>query len=501
MDYIGYEFLRKELNLSSFPVRRPAVSQSVTRIEESGGLLLIPKTIASLTHSLLDHVLFALKHEGTNLQILAESLPKIDAKDLLNELRLSPTSSYVRVSCYLWEHFTKSKLIDMPDISGATANLFNPEKYITGPSVRNARWRVAFNGLGTINYCVTVEKTIFIQESIKSNILDRAKKFVSELGYIMTDRALSWAYLHETESSFAIEHENPSESKAKMFVDLLHQAHDRRKISEDYLVELQNSIVNNKYDKAAGFRNEQNWLRGSMRGAAGITYLPPPPEIASDLINELISFANADHAGIDSIIVASIVSFGFVYIHPFMDGNGRLARFLFHQSLCQSGRLENGMLLPVSVAMKRNESEYLSTLQEYSLPSREQWSVKWIDRDQYDLKFKGNKSIYQYWDATKQVEFCYRMAEQALEIELKNETEFLVRYDKITKAIDQQFDVRGSVLSTLVIMCLDNNNKLSNNRRNQFNGVVSDDVFDAIEAIAAQAENDGEKTVYRQKMR
>jgi Fic family protein len=43
-----------------------------------------------------------------------------------------------------------------------------------------------------------------------------------------------------------------------------------------------------------------------------------------------------------------------------MDGNGRLSRFLFHHALCQSGKLEKGLLLPVSVAMKRNEEDYLA---------------------------------------------------------------------------------------------------------------------------------------------
>ena len=40
-----------------------------------------------------------------------------------------------------------------------------------------------------------------------------------------------------------------------------------------------------------------------------------------------------------------MVSFGFVFIHPFMDGNGRLSRWLFHYSLCRSGRLKHGAIL------------------------------------------------------------------------------------------------------------------------------------------------------------
>jgi fido (protein-threonine AMPylation protein) len=487
MAALGYEFLRQALRLSTFPVERPALLKPVTRVEQTDAFLAIPKHVAPVTDDPVAHLLFALKHEGTNLQILAEALPKIDPASLIAELRRAPTGTYTRAACYLWEQFTGKQLTNLPEIAGPTVEIFNPDKYITGPSQRDARWRVAFNGLGTINYCATVERTPYLQEAIKSDILGRAKSFIDTLGKGMTDRALAWAYLHETESSFAIEREAPSEDKARMFVALLHQAHERRTMSEEYLVELQNSIVTNPYDKAAGFRNSQNWLRGPMRGAAGITYLPPPPEMVSNLMEELVAFANNPPKEVDPIVTASIASFGFVYIHPFMDGNGRLGRFLFHQALCQSGKLEKGLLLPVSVAMKRNEEEYLSVLRQYSRPARELWAVRWIDEEQYDLQFKGNSSIYKYWDATKCVEFGYKMAEQALEVELRNETEFLARYDRVLKAVDQRFDVRGSTLSSLVRLCLDNNDTLSKNRRKQFVGRVPEDAFDFIERCAKES--------------
>ena len=81
--------------------------------------------------------------------------------------------------------------------------------------------------------------------------------------------------------------------------------------------------------------------------------------------------------------------------------------------------------------MKRNETDYLRVLQGGSKQARERWSVRWIDEGIYDMRFNGHPSIYRYWDATDCVEFGYRMAEQALEFDLRHETEFLVRYDKI----------------------------------------------------------------------
>jgi len=117
---------------------------------------------------------------------------------------------------------------------------------------------------------------------------------------------------------------------------------------------------------------------------------------------------------LDPLVRATLVSFGFVLAHPYADGNGRLSRFLAHYTLRQSGALPNGYILPLSIAMKRNEPQYLQALQSFSRPARDLWSVLWIDRDNFTFEFKGHGSIYRYWDATPCVEFMYKMAEETL---------------------------------------------------------------------------------------
>ncbi|MCC5863435.1 MAG: Fic family protein, partial [Gammaproteobacteria bacterium] len=234
------------------------------------------------------------------------------------------------------------------------------------------------------------------------------------------------------------------------------------------------------------FRHEQNWLRGPLRGAAGITYVPPPPELVRALMDGVLAFANELPRQIDPLVSAAIASFGFVFVHPFMDGNGRLSRFLFHYALCQSGRLANGLVLPVSIAMKRNEEDYLAALQSYSMPMRRRWDVRWMGDEEYDFRFAGDESLYRYWDATRVVEFSLDMARQALDKDLREETEFLNRFDQVYRAVDERFDVRGSELTTLVISALQNNGKVSKNRRQQFQHRVPGAAFDAIEDACAQ---------------
>ena len=488
MTAIGYEYLRTTLRLSAFQIPQPALIKPVTRVERTPGFLGVPGHVAPQTERLLDHVLFALKHEGVNLQVLAEALPRLPPEDLLAEIQRTPNGGYIRMTCFLWETFTGKTLEGTPNVGGAAVDLFDPERYVTGPDQRNMRWRVNFNGLGSVRYCATVERTPAIESAMRSDLLGRASTFLETLGKPILDRTLAWAYLHETEDSFAIEREIPSEEKARAFIALLHQAHNRRPLDEDYLVELQNATVTNPLDKAPAFRHEQNWLSGPGRGAAAVTYVPPPPALIPDLMDEVMRFANEASGRVDPIVAASVTSFGFVFAHPFGDGNGRLSRFLFHHALCQSGRLPNGLVLPVSVAMKKHEVEYLAALQAFSRPARERWTVQWIDAETYTFTFNGSEGLYRYWDATLGVEFGFKMAELALDAELRSETQFLARYDAIVRAVNEQADIRGSDLNTLVLSAIDNGGVVSKRRRDQFQFTVPETTFAIIEEAVRNSE-------------
>lgn len=203
----------------------------------------------------------------------------------------------------------------------------------------------------------------------------------------------------------------------------------------------------------------------------------------------LISFANGEARDIDPLVAASVISFGFVFIHPFMDGNGRLSRFLFHHALCQSGKLEKGFMLPVSIAMKRNEADYLAALNGFSKKARRYWEVTWLDGDEYAFKFTGHPSLYQFWDATACVEFGFKMAQQALEVDLRKETEFLAQYDQIVRAVNDAVDLRNSDLAALVVSCLQQNGTLSKNRRKQYGVRVPESTFALIERVTRETLN------------
>ncbi len=486
MDEVGYEYLRLQLGLSSFPVERPARVRPVNRVLLSPGEgLQVPKSVAPKTDDPVEHLLFALKHEGINLQVLAGCMPHVSGAGLMERLRAAPSSLFLRKACYLWEWFSGQELVDLPVIAGAYADLFPEEDYVTGRSLKIPKWRINFNGLGSAEYCPTVRRTPAIVRGMSGDILSRTNAFLESLGAANADRALSWAYLSETDSSFAIERETPTQNKAETFVALLQQAHENTELTEDYLADLQSSTVTNPFEKAASFRHEQNWLRGGgLRGAAGVTYVPPDPALLHRLMPAFLTMANSLPANTDPVVAASVASFGFVFLHPFMDGNGRLSRFLFHHALCRSGRLGRGLLLPVSIAMKRNETAYLAALQSFSRPARRLWDVSWLDEDRFSFSFKGAPSVYQYWDATSCAEFGFSMAEQALEVDLRQETDFLARFDRMAKAVNREYDLRSNDLHLLIVSALQNGGTISRNRRKQLALRVQVEAFEFIESLA-----------------
>ena len=481
---VGYAWLADRPEVKTPMLEQIAEVRSVTRKEVIGTRIVVPATMAPAGDNLLEHILFALKHEGINLTLLAQTLPLIPELEIRLSYDASPTSQFLRKSCYLWEYFTGREIQRQQDpLRSNYVPLFDPAKYLTGTEQRNTRWRVLFNGLGNLEYCVTVRQTPELLDLLAKKLLQQASDFTDTLPADILNRTLARAYLDETRNSYAIEKELPSGDKATRFVSLLKQAHKPRQLSEEYLVDLQNAVISNEFYQAVSFRTEQNYLSNGLRGALGIAYIPPAPELSQQLMQQLMALTNSmqESDNIDPLVLAAIISFGFVFIHPFMDGNGRLSRFLFHQVLCQQGALKNGLLLPVSAVLKQQESEYKAVLEAYSDPLREFWDVTYIDENQIEFNFTGHSALYRYWDATQCVTYMAQAAEQAIEQHLKQETLYLRRYDEIYQCINNRFDIGNADLSKLVMLCIDQRGKLSNNRRKQYQHKVPEDAFDALE--------------------
>lgn len=75
------------------------------------------------------------------------------------------------------------------------------------------------------------------------------------------------------------------------------------------------------------YREAQNIIRDSK--TQELIYLPPEWKEVKKLMRELISWTNLSlYEGKSPLVVAALFHYHFITVHPFMDGNGRLARLL-----------------------------------------------------------------------------------------------------------------------------------------------------------------------------
>lgn len=485
--HIGYEHLIQALGglRVAGPITPCKIDRRVQAILASEEELLVPPSMEIDQRDLMGHLEFALKHQGVHLEALQAICKKLDPGLVQNALHANPNGKYVRQIAYLVESFAGVEL-DSHVTATAYTKLFDEDKYVTGEDRRFAKFRVNQNGLGTLDYCPIIRRTAKLEALMRRDLFADLAQFVERVGGARNlDRALGWAYLSETKGSYAIEGESPSPDKAERFVQLLHRAHHAQDLTQEYLAELQSSTITNPFHQEVGYRNRQNWLsRGGRQYAGGVTYIPPPPQQAHELMAHLEAFANAPYPSNsrEALLKSLAISFGFVFIHPFMDGNGRISRFLIHHGLCRAKLLEEGLILPLSVALKKHENEYLRSLESVSLPIKRTWQINFVDHDSIDATFLGDGDPWRFWDATAAVEFGVRMAHFALDHTLSDEVDFLERFDRAYERINNSYDVVNKDLVNLIRM-VSGEGRLSNHRRKRYAQSVPEHVLDAIEEI------------------
>lgn len=98
MKEVGYEFLRRKLDLKVMPARRTARIEPVTRVERTDQTLFVPRHVAPGSDSPLEHLLFALKHEGIDMAVIEQAVRHVSGRDVVDALDRSPSGSFLRRS-------------------------------------------------------------------------------------------------------------------------------------------------------------------------------------------------------------------------------------------------------------------------------------------------------------------------------------------------------------------------------------------------------------------
>ena len=87
------------------------------------------------------------------------------------------------------------------------------------------------------------------------------------------------------------------------------------------------------------YRTNEEHIVSGMFGREKIHYIAPPPERVDEEMAHFLDWFNRQE-NVNSVIRSAIAHFWFVCIHPFEDGNGRLARILSDMLLARTDKSE-----------------------------------------------------------------------------------------------------------------------------------------------------------------
>ena len=109
------------------------------------------------------------------------------------------------------------------------------------------------------------------------------------------------------------------------------------------------------------FRETQNWIGPKGCTIQEATYVPPPPFILTELLENFIAFTNSRDDALDPIVQTALVHAQFELIHPFDDGNGRIGRLLIPLFLKKRGCLVSPSLY-ISRYLEADRETYYGNL-------------------------------------------------------------------------------------------------------------------------------------------
>ena len=314
----------------------------------------------------------------------------------------------------------------------------------------------------------------------------RCQRVVSKYSQELLRRALSYFYTKETKSSFEIEHITPTSTRTERFVGLLHLAEQEDFCEKERLIELQNRTVDPRY-RDSDYRASQNYVGETVAWQKEkIHFAGPKPEDLPELMDGMVaSHKRMDKGSVSPVIHAASIGYGFVFMHPFEDGNGRIHRFLIHNILARRGFTPKGIMFPISATLLKNAADYDASLEAYSRPLMP--LVEYTLDDQGWMTVHNGTAIwYRYIDMTSQVEALFRFIDRTIDTELADELAFRANYDQTKSAIQEIVDLPDRQIDLFIRFCLQNHGRLSASKRaSHFSSLTDEEIVSLEQAVQA----------------
>ena len=431
--------------------------------------------------TLYKQLVFALKYEGINLLFFKKLFEKLSQKEIVELIQVEPTGQYSRKIWFLYEWLLSTKLrIANADSKIKYTPLLDNDKQYALKGHESARHRIINNLPGTQNFCPLIRKTVKLEQYIAANFAEQKDNFLKGMRKDIVQRASAFLLLKDSKASFTIEGESPKSKRAARWGQAIGQA-GTRDLTKEELLRLQQLVIENPRFLEMGFRK-----KGGFVGEHDRTTGEPLPDhisarwqdidlLLSGLLNthELLLKNN-----LDAVVAASVIAFGFVFIHPFEDGNGRIHRYLIHHVLAKKEFAQQGIIFPVSASILDHISDYRKTLESYSHPLLD--FIEWKETRDHNVEVTNNTlDYYRYYDATRQAEFLYDCVKDTIENIIPNEVTYLTRYDAFKKYLEEEYEMPDNLVAQTIRFLEQNSGHLSKRaKEKEFGKLTENEILD-----------------------
>lgn len=142
--------------------------------------------------------------------------------------------------------------------------------------------------------------------------------------------------------------------------------------SEDDLKRLHKIMTKYLCDDAGKFRKGEE---GVFDGDKCI-FMAPPAQLVPELIGNLFEWMNKENSEIHPLILSAVFHYEFVFVHPFSDGNGRMAR-LWHTTLLYNW---NPIFeyIPIESQIEKNQEEYYKAISKGHIEGNSNYFIEFM---------------------------------------------------------------------------------------------------------------------------
>jgi len=477
----GYAYLinRYELDVP-LPFALAAISEKHTKYETNSWRVFTPRHAPE--DSLYGHLVFAIRYEGIDLAVLNALFTKIDKSDIEILVTKEPNGAYSRRIWFLYEYLLDVKL-NRPDLSqGNFVNLLDDKLQYSATPRPSKRHRIRNNLSGVKNFCPLIRRTEKLDQFIGKTLSEKALENVGAVHPDMLLRAAAFLLLEDSKASYAIEGETPPHNRAERWGRIIGQA-GKIPLTKEELKRLQKEVLADSRFVTMGYRKEGGFIGSHDRS----TNMPIPSHISAKhddldkLMDGLIETATLlKESDFPPVLAATLIAFGFVFIHPFEDGNGRLHRYLLHHMLIQTGFTPDNLVFPVSSIILKRITEYRAALEAHSKPRLSY--IQWRATDKGNVEVLNDTlDLYRFFDATLQAEFFYECVEETVTKALPEEISYLQKYDEMKVFINNYIDMPDRLADLLVRFLYQNNGKLSKRAKDKEFATLTNDEIETLE--------------------